>query len=646
MIRRIALSFGVALSLLLGASVANVQTPVGDKTAQEIVDDMGVGWNLGNALDSFSYDRGYSLESEIWWGNPKTTKKMIDTIALAGFESIRIPVTYYNHLDEKHQIDPAWLDRVEEVVNYALDNDLYVVMNVHHDTGHDGWIRSDVATYETDSAELVNLWNQIAARFKDYDNRLLFEGTNEILNSDENWDWGVSWDDFRITHDLNQDFIDTVRSTGGNNSNRYLVLSTWAAAPDSCQIEHLFYKDFVDTATDKLIMSVHNYNTSEEAILYNMKVLEKYSKLHNIPIIIDEFGTTWSTPEEERVTIAKNYVTTAKEYGFACFVWDNGGSYQLLDRNKCCFSLPTIVEAMITSAGGTYTAKTYDNFDTIDFSDINSFRAGHYNNTNGNYQEYTGRICLKDYVTIDKKRYIVTAPANYHILIREFTKRGTFLRTFDLADGDTYKLSEDAGFVGISLYNVADPAVSMETYQSLLENGEIVFDIPFFNSITSTDKNVYFVDTNVPVNNDTKIHIIGTLKGNESYDVLNAANGQYVFRMEKDQGLFRRVGWWNNEVADVTDTSHIEIIQTGKKTYTTVDGISYEENLIPGNAFTSTGMKINLSDFDFARAYVTDENGVLLRDYVPALDENDQVCIYDKVSNTCMALPEANYTYE
>ena len=118
--------FGSCTKLTFGDSVANVQATEAPTTAQEVVDQMGVGWNLGNALDSYSYSKGSSLESETWWGNPKTTKKMIDAVADAGFQSIRIPVTYYNHLDENNQIDSAWLDRVEEVVNYALDNDLYV----------------------------------------------------------------------------------------------------------------------------------------------------------------------------------------------------------------------------------------------------------------------------------------------------------------------------------------------------------------------------------------------------------------------------------------------------------------------------------------------------------------------------------------
>ena len=116
--------------------------------------------------------------------------------------------------------------------------------------------------------------------------------------------------------------------------------------------------------------------------------------------------------------------------------------------------------------------------------------------------------------------------------------------------------------------------------------------------------------------------------------------------MEKNSGLFRRVSWWNNKVADATANSHIDITQDGLKTYTIIDDVYYEENLMPGNAFHGTGLKINLSNFQFEGARVTDENGVLLKDYVPALNEEGQVCIYEKVSGTYHSLPNKNYTYE
>ncbi len=322
------------------------------KSAQDVVNEMGAGWNLGNSLDAYSYSLGYVTpeKTEKLWGNPVITKKLIDTVADAGFRSIRIPVTYVNHIDSNGKIDKAWLKRIGQVVKYAFDNDLYVIINVHHDTGNQGWIYADKTTYKTDLKNFLNIWKQVAAYFKNYDEKLLFEATNEILNTDKNWDWGKSWDDFRVVHDMNQQFINTVRKTGGKNKNRFLVLSTWGASSDSCQIEQMFYKKFTDTVDDHLILSVHNYMSSESSIKKVIASLKSYSKKYDIPIIIDEFGTTAGVSMNARIQSAKNYVKTAKKAGIACFWWDNGGDYSILDRKTYKWRNQKLVNALVNSA--------------------------------------------------------------------------------------------------------------------------------------------------------------------------------------------------------------------------------------------------------------------------------------------------------
>ena len=321
-------------------------------TAYEVVQDMGIGWNLGNSLDAIVKSKGYDLNSETFWNNPVVTKELIDTVAAQGYGAIRVPVSWYNHIDLNGKIDPRWLVRVEEVVNYCLDNDLYVIINVHHDAGIASeyqWIFADVKTYDQDKKNLMNLWSQIAEHFKNYDERLLFEATNEIMNTDHNWDWRVCWNDFRTVHDLDQEFINLVRSTGGKNATRYLVLSTWAATTDTCQIEQLFYKKFVDTIPDHLIVSVHNYTADSSSIKTMVTTLKGYSEQYKVPFIIDEFGTTSSVALKTRESAAAEYVATAKEAGITCFWWDNGGDYALFDRNTYKMYFPTIVEAMINA---------------------------------------------------------------------------------------------------------------------------------------------------------------------------------------------------------------------------------------------------------------------------------------------------------
>ena len=324
-------------------------------TAFEVVEDMGIGWNLGNSLDAMNKNKGYNYNSETFWNNPVVTKELIDTVAAQGYGAIRVPVSWYNHIDSNGKIDEKWLARVAEVVNYCLDHDLYVIINVHHDAGMDQsyqWIYADVSTYDEDCKNLINLWSQIAVYFKDFDERLLFEATNEIMNRDSNWDWGVSWDDFRKVHDLDQEFINTVRETGGKNASRYLVVSTWGASSDSCQIENLFYKSFQDTIPNHLIVSVHNYMIESSKIQYVISKLKTYSETYNVPFILDEFGSKSDVALETRIAATTEIVSTAKAVGITCFWWDNGSSYALFDRwndNKLFY--PTLVEAMINAAG-------------------------------------------------------------------------------------------------------------------------------------------------------------------------------------------------------------------------------------------------------------------------------------------------------
>ena len=481
-------------------------------TAQEVVDDMGIGWNLGNALDSWNYSYGYTYNTETKWGNPLTTKAMIDKVAQAGFKSIRIPVTYCNH-KKNNVIDPKWLDRVEEVVNYALDNDLYVILNVHHDTGMDGWIKADTSSYNTDKANLVNLWKQIAARFKNYSEKLLFEGTNEIINADKNWDWGKSWKDFRCAHDLNQAFIDTVRNSGGKNENRFLVVSTWGASTDSCQIEQLFYKKFVDSADDKLILSVHNYTCTIDKIQPLIDSLASYSKKYKIPIIIGEFGSKASVSLSYRVKSASTYVSLAKEKGITCFWWDDGGNYILLNRKTLDWRFPTIADALIEAAG-VHTVK------------------------------------------------------------------------------------------------------SVEGYT------------------TSNTKGTVFKDNSVKINSNTKITLTCRIKNLSYTDILKSTDNKLAIRLEQKKGIYRRLYWYNSMVLSSSKlvlNEDTTIIQNGR--YTKVNGIlsTIGPDSFKKLSFSDKGIIVNLNVIDFKNLTI-EQDGDIIRNYIPAYDEKGSLCIYDTVT--------------
>jgi aryl-phospho-beta-D-glucosidase BglC (GH1 family) len=321
------------------------------------------------------------------WGNPLTTKALIDQLKTAGFNAVRIPVTWFPSMDSEDHIDEAWLKRLEEVVNYILDNDMYCILNLHHDSGHatdagSGWLKAD-----TSDQAMVNrftrLWEQIATRFKDYSDYLLFEGFNEILIRDSHgkdiWGYpGVTA--VKAVNELNQIFVDTVRSTGGNNAKRHPVVNTYAACPSQANIDAFVLP--ADSIEDHLIVEVHEYEpmefgyykvthtplrdtwgTSEdkESLDSIFERLNKRFISNGIPVIIGEFATCNKNNTGERAEHAGYYIASAKRNGIVCFWWDNGGNFEagkskyyrqsgLINRRTLKWVFPEIVDAMMVSA--------------------------------------------------------------------------------------------------------------------------------------------------------------------------------------------------------------------------------------------------------------------------------------------------------
>lgn len=188
-----------------------------DTTAKDLVKNIQIGWNLGNTLDSIDGKRSHDPEyTETSWGNIMTTKAMLKAVAKQGFQAVRVPVTYYDNCDEEANIDKEWLDRVEEVTNYVLDSGMYCIIDVQHDVGMGAWITADKKDYKTSKKRLERLWEQIAERFKDYDERLIFEGFNELINDQNEWE-NAEDSNYEVTNKLNQVFVNTVRKSGGNN---------------------------------------------------------------------------------------------------------------------------------------------------------------------------------------------------------------------------------------------------------------------------------------------------------------------------------------------------------------------------------------------------------------------------------------------
>lgn len=247
-------------------------------TALEATRLMGNGINLGNTLEACDNNVGIKtntpLSYETHWGQPKTTQAMIDGMKAAGFDTIRIPVAWMTnatHLYEgDYTIDADYMDRVEEVVRYARKAGMYVIINDHWDGGWYGMFGSESAETRALAMEAYKgMWQQIAERFRDYSDYLIFESANEELGGrfDENSplycsDSVVTYltDDERyaLTNEINQTFVDVVRATGGNNATRFLLIAGYSTDIDkTCDDRFQMPKD---TADSKLMVSVHYYD--------------------------------------------------------------------------------------------------------------------------------------------------------------------------------------------------------------------------------------------------------------------------------------------------------------------------------------------------------------------------------------------------
>ena len=348
--------------------------------------NMKYGWNLGNTLDAYNFTYNASLsweqmqqESWIWkstdrstsawetaWGQPLATRELIHMFQQAGFGVIRVPVTWAEHIDAEGNVDEAWMKRVEEVVGYVLDEGLYCILNVHHDTGTQGWLRASEAMYQKYKDVFANLWTQIALRFQDKGEKLLFEGYNEMLNMNAAWSVNAGDPALPIINKFAQLFVDTVRATGGNNAHRNLIVSTYAASTVAGVLDDFVIP--VDSASDHLIAEVHSYapyrfafkqddpkqqisvfdEACEREIQSIMQDIATKLMGKGVPVIVGEYGSDSSVATDTELgKQAACYVSTAKQYGICCIYWMGLSDQQ--DRSVPKWTKPIVKDA-ITAA--------------------------------------------------------------------------------------------------------------------------------------------------------------------------------------------------------------------------------------------------------------------------------------------------------
>ena len=354
------LSLLMAMTIFIGLDLGdiNAQALSGDtlKNAdtEAILEDMGLGWNLGNSLDATG---GSGLDTETSWSNPKTTQALIDKVKSLGFNTVRVPVSWGKHVSgDNYTIDSAWLARVKEVVDYCYKNDMYVILNIHHDTkssesasGAGYYPRS--SAYSSSEKFVTSVWSQMAEYFKDYDYHLIFETLNEprLIGTGYEW-WFSKWnipsevkDAIECINKLNQKAVDTIRDTGSNNRGRLIMCPGYDASIDGATVSGFKLPTDISGNKNRIAVSVHAYSpynfamnvdTSNGATsTYSSSIKEELKNLFStlksnfrdrgIPVVIGEFGSTDKNNTAERVKWATDYTALAKKNNIPCVLWDN-----------------------------------------------------------------------------------------------------------------------------------------------------------------------------------------------------------------------------------------------------------------------------------------------------------------------------------
>lgn len=334
------------------------------------IDFVKIGWNLGNTLDAapnFKVKKHVG-EYETSWGNPETDKGMINDIKKAGFNIVRIPVTWTGHIGDApaYKIDIEWFKRVETVVRYVIDNNMQAIINLHHED----WYTPTSENFDTAADKLSKLWTQIARYFGDYDRRLIFEGLNEprLIGTEFEWNGGND-DSWEIVNRLNSIFVKAIRNTGGLNTTRKLMIPTYAA---SCSEAAINAFRLPEGECENIIVSVHAYipydfalngsGTSDWSALNKedthdidklINLLDRKFTSNGIHVIIGEFGAVDKNNKSDRTEWANYFITQAAQKNITCIWWDNcsftgdGELFGLYDRNSKRWIHPEIVQAMM-----------------------------------------------------------------------------------------------------------------------------------------------------------------------------------------------------------------------------------------------------------------------------------------------------------
>lgn len=359
----------------------------------QITEAMGLGWNLGNQLEASSG----GLPSETCWSNPEITKELIDTVKAQGFKTVRIPVSYLDMIGDgpDYKIDTDWLDRVQEVVDYVVDNDMFAIVNMHGDgyytVDHSWLLCAEDDDKQTEIKDKYGkVWTQIADRFKDYDQHLIFESMNEEFNNDYGKPDEKAYDNINA---YNQIFVDSVRATGSNNEKRWLLLPGWNTNIEYTAGDDYNFKIPTDNGCKadgkRIMISVHYYDPfnftidenktaktqwgkyavknydnwgQEDYVDSQMALLNEKFVSQGYPVVIGEFGAQDKTEKfadynEFRRYWAEYLIKAAKKNGVVCVYWDNGYNgnkgFGIINRFDYTITQPDLIAGMMRAINST-----------------------------------------------------------------------------------------------------------------------------------------------------------------------------------------------------------------------------------------------------------------------------------------------------
>lgn len=375
-----------------------------DISTMELVKDMGIGINLGNTFEACpgwydedwiaKWSEGKPNNYETAWGSPVITKDMIEGIAKEGFGVLRIPVAWSNMMahDGTYTINPEYDDRIHEVVDWTLESGMYAIINIHWDGG---WVNNFPDDKDESMKRYIHMWEQIADSFQDYDDYLMFESQNEELGWEKIWNpWGGTdgkEESYALCNEINQKFVDTIRSSGGNNPERHLLISGYNTGIDrTCDP---LFKMPSDPA-GRMAISVHYYSPAGFAILEEdadwgkatptwgsesdyaslrseMNMMKSNYTDKGIPVIIGEYGCPTKNKEPESV---RRFLSSVCEEAYKCghcpVMWSTPGGHY--DRDTCKMADQELQKAIYQVGGKPYTPRNINTTPKEVMGDINN----------------------------------------------------------------------------------------------------------------------------------------------------------------------------------------------------------------------------------------------------------------------------------